>query len=120
MALITLSAVLLLLCQGLPSVHVLTHLCTCHSLTCLPPHLSAYSYGFVVFQDPAVTDIAIAGLHGLKMGDRTLTVRRAAEVRLQSALWSIGDRQAIGLDVRPYRHTCTCYTYTAGHAFAVC
>lgn len=35
------------------------------------------SYGFVVYQDPAVTDIAIAGLNGLKMGERTLTVRRA-------------------------------------------
>jgi len=34
-------------------------------------------YGFVVYQDPAVTDIAIAGLNGLKMGERTLTVRRA-------------------------------------------
>lgn len=36
-------------------------------------------YGFVVYQDPSVTDIACAGLNGLKMGDRTLTVRRAAE-----------------------------------------
>jgi len=34
-------------------------------------------YGFVVYQDYNVTDIAIAGLHGLKMGERTLTVRRA-------------------------------------------
>lgn len=29
------------------------------------------------FQDPAVTDIACAALNGLKMGDKTLTVRRA-------------------------------------------
>ncbi|KAG2439755.1 hypothetical protein HYH02_010632 [Chlamydomonas schloesseri] len=36
-------------------------------------------YGFVVYQDPSVTDIACAGLNGLKMGDRTLTVRRATE-----------------------------------------
>jgi len=36
-------------------------------------------YGFVVYVDPAVTDIACAGLNGLKMGDRTLTVRRATE-----------------------------------------
>jgi splicing factor U2AF subunit len=35
----------------------------------------------VVYVDPAVTDIACAGLNGLKMGDRTLTVRRATEVR---------------------------------------
>jgi tRNA(Arg) A34 adenosine deaminase TadA len=37
-------------------------------------------YGFVVYADPNVTDVACAGLNGLKMGDRTLTVRRAAEV----------------------------------------
>jgi splicing factor U2AF subunit len=36
-------------------------------------------YGFVVYADPNVTDSACAGLNGLKMGDRTLTVRRAAE-----------------------------------------
>ncbi|KAG2437292.1 hypothetical protein HXX76_005950 [Chlamydomonas incerta] len=36
-------------------------------------------YGFVVYQDTSVTDIACAGLNGLKMGDRTLTVRRATE-----------------------------------------
>ncbi|KAK6917531.1 RNA recognition motif domain [Dillenia turbinata] len=35
-------------------------------------------YGFCVYQDPAVTDIACAALNGLKMGDKTLTVRRAA------------------------------------------
>ena len=39
------------------------------------------SYGFVVYTDPNLTDPACAGLNGLKMGDRTLTVRRAAEVR---------------------------------------
>ena len=37
-------------------------------------------YGFVVYADPAVTDIACQGLNGLKMGDRVLTVRRATEV----------------------------------------
>lgn len=36
-------------------------------------------YGFVVYSDPTVVDVACAGLNGLKMGDRTLTVRRAAE-----------------------------------------
>eukprot|EP00879_Flechtneria_rotunda_P005031 GHRR01005307.1.p1 GENE.GHRR01005307.1~~GHRR01005307.1.p1 ORF type:complete len:278 (+),score=114.21 GHRR01005307.1:1140-1973(+) len=36
-------------------------------------------YGFVVYADPNVTDVACAGLNGLKMGDRTLTVRRATE-----------------------------------------
>lgn len=37
-------------------------------------------YGFVVYADPSVTDIACQGLNGLKMGDRVLTVRRATEV----------------------------------------
>ncbi|KAG1655301.1 hypothetical protein FOA52_007958 [Chlamydomonas sp. UWO 241] len=36
-------------------------------------------YGFVVYADPGVTDAAIAGLNGLKMGDRSLTVRRAGD-----------------------------------------
>ncbi|XP_056686596.1 splicing factor U2af large subunit B isoform X1 [Spinacia oleracea] len=35
-------------------------------------------YGFCVYQDSAVTDIACDALNGLKMGDKTLTVRRAA------------------------------------------
>eukprot|EP00250_Pteridium_aquilinum_P016087 c22931_g3_i1 orf=132-1784(+) len=34
-------------------------------------------YAFCVYQDPAVTDVACAALNGLKMGDKTLTVRRA-------------------------------------------
>lgn len=34
-------------------------------------------YGFCIYQDPAVTDVACAALNGLKMGDKTLTVRRA-------------------------------------------
>ena len=38
-------------------------------------------YGFVVYQDASVTDIACAGLNGMRMGERTLTVRRATEVR---------------------------------------
>lgn len=36
-------------------------------------------YGFAVYLDSAVTEVAIKGLHGLRMGDRTLTVRRAGE-----------------------------------------
>ncbi|KAJ6725031.1 RNA-BINDING PROTEIN [Salix viminalis] len=39
-------------------------------------------YGFCVYQDPAVTDIACAALNGLKMGDKTLTVRRALAMQL--------------------------------------
>lgn len=42
-------------------------------------------YGFVVYMDPSVTDITCAGLNGLRMGDRTLTVRRATEVGLGGA-----------------------------------
>ncbi|XP_071706671.1 splicing factor U2af large subunit A-like isoform X3 [Rutidosis leptorrhynchoides] len=34
-------------------------------------------YGFCVYEDNAVTDVACAALNGLKMGDKTLTVRRA-------------------------------------------
>ncbi|KAH7545975.1 hypothetical protein FEM48_Zijuj01G0151100 [Ziziphus jujuba var. spinosa] len=34
-------------------------------------------YGFCVYQDPTVTDVACGALNGLKMGDKTLTVRRA-------------------------------------------
>ncbi|XP_021902214.1 splicing factor U2af large subunit B-like isoform X2 [Carica papaya] len=34
-------------------------------------------YGFCVYKDPAVIDVACAALNGLKMGDKTLTVRRA-------------------------------------------
>ncbi|CAN6485453.1 unnamed protein product [Victoria cruziana] len=34
-------------------------------------------YAFCVYQDPSVTDIACAALNGLKMGEKTLTVRRA-------------------------------------------
>ncbi|BAT92972.1 Splicing factor U2af large subunit [Vigna angularis] len=34
-------------------------------------------YAFCVYQDLAVTDIACAALNGIKMGDKTLTVRRA-------------------------------------------
>ncbi|KAL1289223.1 hypothetical protein HN51_057814 [Arachis hypogaea] len=34
-------------------------------------------YGFCTYENPAVTDIACASLNGLKMGDKTLTVRRA-------------------------------------------
>ncbi|KAK9868013.1 hypothetical protein WJX84_005393 [Apatococcus fuscideae] len=38
-------------------------------------------YGFVVYGDPTVTDIACAGLNGMRMGERVLTVRRATESR---------------------------------------
>ncbi|XP_051134015.1 splicing factor U2af large subunit A-like [Andrographis paniculata] len=34
-------------------------------------------YGFCIYKDGSVTDIACAALNGLKVGDKTLTVRRA-------------------------------------------
>ena len=43
------------------------------------------SYGFCIYQDPKVTDVATAGLNGMRMGDRTLTVRRASEGQKQMA-----------------------------------
>ncbi|GAB4831209.1 hypothetical protein Ancab_005219 [Ancistrocladus abbreviatus] len=41
-------------------------------------------YGFCVYQDPSVTDVACEALNGLKMGDKTLTVRRAAVSNMQA------------------------------------
>lgn len=43
-------------------------------------------YGFCVYKDPAVTDVACDALNGLKMGDKTLTVRRAAVSNGQARL----------------------------------
>ncbi|KAJ8526495.1 hypothetical protein K7X08_028972 [Anisodus acutangulus] len=40
-------------------------------------------YAFCVYQDVSVTDIACAALNGIKMGDKTLTVRRASQGTLQ-------------------------------------
>ncbi|CAA7393646.1 unnamed protein product [Spirodela intermedia] len=40
-------------------------------------------YAFCVYQDIAVTDIACAALNGIKMGDKTLTVRRANQGSVQ-------------------------------------
>ncbi|CAI9299758.1 unnamed protein product [Lactuca saligna] len=34
-------------------------------------------YGLCVYEDQAATDVVCAALNGLKMGDKTLTVRRA-------------------------------------------
>jgi len=38
----------------------------------------------VVYGDGTVTDVACKGLNGMRMGDRTLTVRRATEVTVSS------------------------------------
>ncbi|KAJ8528239.1 hypothetical protein K7X08_021931 [Anisodus acutangulus] len=40
-------------------------------------------YAFCVYSDVSVTDIACAALNGIKMGDKTLTVRRAGQGTLQ-------------------------------------
>ncbi|KAL0698462.1 hypothetical protein Bca4012_054584 [Brassica carinata] len=40
-------------------------------------------YAFCVYQETAVTDIACAALNGIKMGDKTLTVRRAYQGAMQ-------------------------------------
>ncbi|XP_047314824.1 splicing factor U2af large subunit B isoform X4 [Impatiens glandulifera] len=40
-------------------------------------------YAFCIYQDLSVTDIACAALNGIKMGDKTLTVRRANQTTMQ-------------------------------------
>ncbi|XP_057517690.1 splicing factor U2af large subunit A-like isoform X2 [Amaranthus tricolor] len=40
-------------------------------------------YAFCVYNDPSVTDVACAALNGIKMGDKTLTVRRANQGTVQ-------------------------------------
>ncbi|CAN6865515.1 unnamed protein product [Brassica oleracea] len=44
---------------------------------------NSMGYAFCVFQDPSVTDIACAALNGIKMGNKTLTVRRAVQGAIQ-------------------------------------
>lgn len=40
-------------------------------------------YAFCVYNEPSVTDVACAALNGIKMGDKTLTVRRANQGAVQ-------------------------------------
>ena len=54
----------------------------------------------MVYADPAVTDIACAGLNGMRMGERTLTVRRATEVRCDAAAGCLTQ----GNGLRPVAH----------------
>ncbi|CAM6048654.1 unnamed protein product [Sphagnum compactum] len=66
-------------------------------------------YGFCVYQDPSVMDIACAALNGLKMGDRTLTVRRASasgQPKPDQANVLIQAQQQIALQVSPLSKTC--------------
>ncbi|CAN6857199.1 unnamed protein product [Brassica oleracea] len=44
---------------------------------------NSMGYAFCVFQDPSVSDMACAALNGIKMGDKTLTVRRAVQGGVQ-------------------------------------
>uniref|UniRef100_A0A0D3E564 Splicing factor U2af large subunit n=2 Tax=Brassica oleracea var. oleracea TaxID=109376 RepID=A0A0D3E564_BRAOL len=44
---------------------------------------NSMGYAFCVFQDPSVTDMACAALNGIKMGNKTLTVRRAVQGAIQ-------------------------------------
>lgn len=62
-------------------------------------------YAFCVYQDPAVTDIACAALNGIKMGDKTLTVRRAiqgaAQPRPEQETILLHAQQQVALQVTP-------------------
>ena len=69
----------MLLCLLLPfTLHVTVLVTAFHSVFKLS--LLLCRYGFVVYGDGTVTDVACKGLNGMRMGDRTLTVRRATEV----------------------------------------
>lgn len=69
-------------------------------------------YAFCVYQDLSVTDIACAALNGIKMGDKTLTVRRANQGQTQpkpeqeSVL--LHAQQQIALQVRSLIQFFTC------------
>ena len=98
-------------------------LCTCHSLTRLPPNCLLAVTALSCSRTLRSQTLPLQGC----MGSRWATARspfaarlRCAGGALQLALGaSVTDRRSV-LDVRPDRHTCTCHTYTAGHAFACC
>lgn len=50
-------------------------------------------YGFVVYEDPAAGQIAIEGLHGMKLQDRTLTVRKAEGAQRPTVVGPSGEGQ---------------------------
>lgn len=64
-------------------------------------------YAFCVYQDLSVTDIACAALNGIKMGDKTLTVRRANQGAVQprpeqeSILLQAQQQVALQVSLRP-------------------
>ena len=43
------------------------------------PLMLRYRYGFAVFKDKAITDIACTALNGMNIQEKTLTVRRATQ-----------------------------------------
>lgn len=63
-------------------------------------------YAFCVYQDIAVTDIACAALNGIKMGDKTLTVRRAnqgsAQPRPEQESVLLQAQQQVAIQVSPW------------------
>ena len=63
-------------------------------------------YAFCVYQDLSVTDIACAALNGIKMGDKTLTVRRANQGTTQAKTEQenvlLHAQQQIALQVRTF------------------
>lgn len=56
-------------------------------------------YGFAVYMDPSVTETAIAGLNGLSLEGRILTVRRAGEGSLRDGPYGMTAAQAGALGV---------------------
>lgn len=59
-------------------------------------------YGFCEYLDPSVTDAACAGLNDMKLGDKTLTVRRAMSQEsaraVAGAAGSVNSALSMGLD----------------------
>eukprot|EP00854_Cymbomonas_tetramitiformis_P010820 gene10820-12802_t len=62
-------------------------------------------YGFCLYEDPGLVDTAIAGLNGLAVGDKMLTVRRAnaTGISLPSEMTGIGSVPAVPSGNAPSR-----------------
>ena len=59
-------------------------------------------YCFCVYMDTGVTDMAVAGLHGMAMGDKQLTVRRASAMgqpKLEGAAALLAAQQAAAMQL---------------------
>jgi hypothetical protein len=66
---------------------VLFCLMLCYSASC--------RYGFVVYDDADVTDIACGGLNGLRMGDCVLTVHLATEVSFAPGVYKLSSFKTV-------------------------